>query len=35
MATIPTYAELAAIAKTKLISKGMPMQFVRVTAGSV
>lgn len=30
---MPTYAEIAAIAKTKLTAKGMPMQFVRVTAG--
>ena len=28
-----TYAEIAAIAKTKLAAKGMSMQFVRVTAG--
>ena len=35
MATTLTYAEIAAKAKAKLISKGMPMQFVRVTAGSV
>ena len=35
MATTLTYAEIAAIAKTKLIAKGMPIQFVRVTAGSV
>ena len=30
-----TYAEIAAKAKAKLASKGMPMQFVRVTAGGV
>ena len=30
-----TYAETAAKAKAKLISKGMSMQFVRVTAGGV
>lgn len=30
---MPTYAEIAAIAKTKLSAKGMVMQFVRVTAG--
>ena len=35
MATILTYAEIATIAKTKLTAIGMPMQFVRVTAGSV
>lgn len=35
MATTLPYAEIAAKAKAKLISKGMPMQFVRVTAGGV
>ena len=30
---MPTYAETAAKAKAALIAKGMPMQFVRVTAG--
>ncbi|NCB23838.1 MAG: hypothetical protein EOM56_13620 [Deltaproteobacteria bacterium] len=35
MATTLTYAEIAAIAKTKLTAIGMPMQFVRVTAGGV
>ena len=30
-----TYAETAAKAKAALIAKGMSMQFVRVTAGSV
>ena len=29
---MPTYAETAAKAKAALIAKGMPMQFVRVTA---
>ena len=32
---MPTYAETAAKAKAKLIAKGMPIQFVRVTAGGV
>ena len=32
---MPTYAETAAKAKAALIAKGMSMQFVRVTAGSV
>ena len=32
---MPTYAETAAKAKAALITKGMLMQFVRVTAGSV
>ena len=32
---MPTYSETAAKAKAKLIAKGMPIQFVRVTAGSV
>ena len=32
---MPTYAEIAAIAKTKLTAKGMSMQFVQVTAGGV
>ncbi len=30
-----TYPAIAAKAKAKLIAKGMPMQFVRVTAGGV
>lgn len=32
---MPTYAAIAAKAKAKLISKGMSIQFVRVTAGGV
>ena len=32
---MPTYSETAAKAKAKLIAKGMPIQFVRVTAGGV
>ena len=32
---MPTYAETAAKAKAKIIAKGMPIQFVRVTAGGV
>ena len=32
---MPTYAETAAKAKAALTAKGMSMQFVRVTAGSV
>ena len=35
MATTLAYAEIAAKAKSKLAAKGMPMQFVRVTAGGV